>query len=276
MPVSFKSSIYSHMDPSLSPENIYVNNIKKVNGLYRIWRYVFNYDIEEPIIEVAPIRFKGIKKLSLFRYQNYKLFNAALANNEMVFVSPKKWPDPFESYLFQDPITIGKYTFHIACCCFTYDWVESEEAAWLRSGDIQQTVRVEYDFEALCDALRKVSGYDFYFSVVDYSQSRENILSLKKRIPASLDEYLNLMSLKRKAYTYEHELRLFIVSKDSLPQKHDGNNVIDGLHPININLQSVILSACLPPKMPNESEVTESDLLISTDIIKRSHLYDIK
>ena len=133
-----------------------------------------------------------------------------LKEQKLSFVSPELWNDPFEKLFFRESIKIGQINYSIRCICLTYDWIESEEAAWLRAGENNETVRVDYDFEKLCSELNKMKDVDFYFSVVDYSLSRKEIIKLSNDFrggawsPNSIDDYLNVMSLKRKAFTYDN------------------------------------------------------------------------
>lgn len=252
--------------------NVFKNNIKEVQGQYRLWRYVFDYIVEEPKLDPVPVKIKSKEGLSLFRYMRASNFLADLQSQQLTFISPGLWEDPFEQLFFRDSgIKIGDTTYYIRCICFTYDWIESEEAAWLRSGENSEVVRVEYDFEKLCSELNKIKDAKFFFSVVDYSLPRKEIVKQSNAFeggkwkPNSIDEYLNVMSLKRKAFTYENEIRLFMVKEQS----------IDGDITCLSYCDSPIVSVCLPPKRLSPIELVEQAEERYGIEVQHSHLYDL-
>ena len=200
-------------------------------------------------------------------------FCADLKAQQLTFLSPGSWGDPFEQLFFKDEgVVIGNEKYYIRCICLTYDPIESEEASWLRGGRNKSTVRVEYDFDQLCLLLNQYPDYDFYFSVVDYSLPRKDIVKLAKdfkrggQIPQSLGEYLNMFSLKRKAFTYEHEIRLFMVSKKAFE---------DEKIPVACPNIQPIISVCLPPKTMRKLVTVEKVAKAKQIILKHSHLYDV-
>lgn len=251
---------------------VYKNNFSIVDSRYRLWKYVFDYSVEQPKLEPVPIKYKGRKGLSLFRYMSASHFLKDAAAGSISFISPALWNDPFERLFFREPIQIGQIQYSIRCICLTYDWIESEEAAWLRSSVDNEMVRVEYDFEKLCSELNKMTDVDFYFSVIDYSLPRKDIIKLAndfkngKWAPKTIDDYLNVMSLKRKAFIYENEIRLFLVKKQPIDSDI-----------ISLDYQtSPIVSVCLPPKKPSQlEEVKKAKERYGIDV-KQSRLYDIK
>lgn len=198
-------------------------------------------------------------------------FNRDAASYRLSFVSPALWNDPFEKLFYIESIQIGQINYSIRCICLTYDWIESEEAAWLRSGENSEVVRVEYDFEKLCSELNKTKDAKFYFSVVDYSLPRKEIVKQSNAFkrgkwkPNSIDEYLNVMSLKRKAFTYENEIRLFMVKEQS----------IDGDITCLSYCDSPIVSVCLPPKRLSPIELVEQAEERYGIKVQHSHLYDL-
>ena len=248
--------------------NVFINNMKIIQGRPRIWRYVFDYDVEQPKLDPVPIKLKSSEGLSLFRYMNESHFLSDLNAQQLTFISPKLWNDPFERLFYADGgVVIGNAKYYIRCICLTYDWIESEEAAWNRGLGGNAMVRVEYDFQKLCDVLESQSkNYDFYFSVIDYSLPRRDIIQLSKLYPVnSLQDYLNLLSLKRKAFVYENEIRLFMVSNSPIPQ-----DVIS----INYSNQP-ISSVCLPPQQTELTRVETTANINRINVI-HSRLYDVE
>lgn len=253
---------------SIFPNNVFANNIIKTNGIYRLWRYVFDYEVEQPRLEAIPVKRKDTKGLSLFRYMRAPFFFKDLSDSKLTFLSPTLWEDPFEKLFYKEQgLCIGDNTYYVECICLTYDWIESEEAAWKRSGDIGDTIRVEYDFDLLCEELSRHDSYSFYFSVIDYSLPREDIVRMSRMSHqlTSIGDYLNLLSLKRKAFLYENEIRLFIVSKTPFP---------DNLFKIKYN-NSPIKTVCFPPQKSDTLSVMEKKIINTGINVLHSRLYDI-
>ena len=242
-----------------------------IQGQRRLWRHIYDYSKDIIRRQLIPIKLKSNKNLHLFRYQQASHFIRDAASCRLTFISPALWNDPFEKLFFRESIQIGQIKYSIRCICLTYDWIESEEAAWLRAGENNETVRVDYDFEELCSELNKMKEVDFYFSVVDYSLSRKEIIKLSNDFrggawtPNSIDDYLNVMSLKRKAFTYENEIRLFLVKKQPII----GDIISIGYYDSPIN------SVCLPPKRLSPLEEVERVQERYNINVMHSHLYDL-
>ena len=85
----------------------------------------------------------------------------------------------------------------------------------------------------LLDEYAELNGFEVYIGKVDYSFEKREIMSMhlassphyKDYFPdvMSREHYLSLMLLKRKAFDYENEVRLFLV-KDNIP--FDGKNLL--------------------------------------------------
>lgn len=263
--------IQSHYKRVNKCPNVLINNSRMIQGQRRLWRYIYDYSKDIIRRQLIPVKLKSNKNLHLFRYQQASHFIRDATSYRLTFISPALWNDPFEKLFFRESIQIGQINYSIRCICLTYDWIESEEAAWLRSGENNETVRVDYDFEKLCSELNKMKDVDFYFSVVDYSLSRKEIIKLSndfKRgawFPNSIDDYLNVMSLKRKAFTYENEIRLFLVKKQPII----GDIISIGY------CDSPINSVCLPPKRLSPLEEVERAQERYNINVMHSHLYDL-
>lgn len=142
---------------------------------------------------------------------------------ELSFVKPKCWMDPFE-HIYADREYPGFLKPDVACLCVVEDEATTSgaEAMWNAypaTGD--KLVRVAFNSEKLLsrlDSYAEQLEYDlkFYIAEMDYSMSRKalkgkNSLTDSKS-PMDLDKYLSLMCFKRKAFEYEHEIRIFAVT----------------------------------------------------------------
>jgi hypothetical protein len=197
----------------------------------------------------------------------FAYFKEEIQNNKLTFISPLLWKDPYETIFFEKNKIIKGDTFNLWCICSAYDSVSNEESAWLRSNfnnvsnDVNdKIIRVSYSFDKLCQVLENISNYsknqvEFYISIIDYSQSKDTLIKKKGMLINSIDDYLNLLSLKRKAFFYENELRLFAVTKT--PAFNNKTNVeIDDIFKANYNvncscsLSDAIFSVTMPPMEP--------------------------
>jgi hypothetical protein len=96
----------------------------------------------------------------------------------------------------------------------------------------------------------------FYLSVADYSQSKDNMLvSNIKTMYSSIEKYIKLMSLKRKAFAYENELRIFAVFEGI---KQPLNNV-ESFKLCSKKYSEIINHITLPPLQPNKSIIKVFD-----------------
>ena len=220
---------------------------------------MFNYDTLKPYCSKIHYR-QGRHPFFVSRYITYERFKQSVDDDAYIlsFLSPYKWHDPYETLFYEPNMLINGNKYHIACLCCTYDEVDSEESAWTRSKLTQHTdkkiIRVSYNMEMLYNAMEQFATHNkeyedlrFYFSIVDYSQSKVHLIpSNKPKSYTSIDEYLNIMSLKRKAFAYENELRIFVVSK-GIKCIYSTHGVLDIRVPKSI---MKIVKITMPPRDP--------------------------
>lgn len=190
--------------------------------------------------------------LYISRYMPFNRLLEDLKDNKITFLSPRLWTDPFESLLYRDDLKFDGKHYDIRCICATYDSVYNEEAAWNRADKMDEIVRVDYDFNAYCEMLSAIadeSQCSFYLSIADYSQSKDKMTGKNiAKAYSTLGEYIQVMSLKRKAFAYENELRIFAVFEEPetpLPDVASFN--------LQRKLCDVIVKVTLPPLKPIKS-----------------------
>ncbi len=217
--LSFKAVKYV---PYKQMSNVYVSyNIEfNADGSVTVTKYVGDYE-KEGTNKIGAYFTPTDKKcgawhpFAIHRYMPFLRFKQDVENGCLSFLSPLKWRDPFENVFYAPHQIIGGATFDVRCICTTFDRVENEESAWARSGSSDdKQIRVTYKFDKLCRVLEQAAqevGCKFYFSVVDYSQSKDNLIAANAQVYQTIDEYLNVLSLKRKAFSYENEIRIFAV-----------------------------------------------------------------
>ena len=159
----------------------------------------------------------------VYKYMTIDAFLTSMYCGNWRFFEPSKWNDRFEQrfycarYNFRE--SIGN-TPQLFATCVTR--VKNNEAAWKvyahGLGLGARCLQLELDIVELRKQLR-ASGFRFEEKAVSYEKETV-ILDLHKKRKRyynkyfdsfSLDKFLKLLSLKRDAYAYEQELRLFII-----------------------------------------------------------------
>ena len=224
--------------------------------------------------------------LTLFRYMPFSRLYTELENNTMTFLSPKLWKDPFESAF----LDLWKGT-DLKCLCFTYNGSIGEEWAWKAYACDGQLVRIEVRFDKLVDTLsnltqQKGSKCCFYICVCDYSMDKKMLISYKANLKKTgnvtcIEDFLNIMSNKRKAFAGEREIRIFAV-------ENNNNNSVVSYGGVNYaSFTSRVLLEPLNPfednrmkyysKMQDIHNLGIKDYLKSKNIkIQQSRLYEMK
>lgn len=165
-------------------------------------------------------------KFTFYKYMPWKRLHEMLSRKEMVFVNPSLWNDPYEvKYLNTDYSALGYLQPKIFCFCVRND-NENEEASW----KIYQTnepdnplIRISINAQPFLKSLKESAqklGYTIYMAKVSYRFKQKEINELYKRDNKYFNEYfdnfneekyIRLLSVKRKAFKYEQEIRLFLV-----------------------------------------------------------------
>lgn len=184
----------------------------------------------------------------LYRYLPFSRLYTELKNNTLTLISPQKWEDPYEAIFFNNKPNVITDK-EIYCLCFTYNRFSGEDAIWKIHKEDEPVVKICINFHELIDRLFLIANnhnnsLDFYISLCNYSLNKSDIDKAyadykKSGNGIKIEEYLNLMSIKRKAFTHECEIRLFAVSKE------ENNNGIFTLP--GINYKGLITEILLPP-----------------------------
>ena len=228
------------------------------DGSAKVTKWISDYINERPkgitTSFTPPVRSdKPWHPLFIHRYVHIDRLMEDILDNKITFVSPTMWDDPFEGMFYNKELKIDKKLLDIRCICTTYDCVYNEEAAWNRANNKENTVRVSYKFKEFCEMLSEIGQQNvcrFFLSVADYSQSKDNMLvSNIKDEYSAIGKYIKLMSLKRKAFAYENELRIFAVFEKAERPLND----IESFKLCSKNYSEVINHITLPPLKPNKS-----------------------
>ncbi len=201
--------------------------------------------------------------LTVSKYTKLSNLERSVKDQTFYFSSPSEWLDPFEMLFYRPKINVGDIeNVVVHACCFACNDIENEEGFWqIWSKDEKDPiVRVTYNVEKLLNNLNNIAGdlYEFYLGGMEYN-SREVI---KKQLATDnyeqIDDYLNKLCLKRNAYKYENELRLFvkkvIVNNDDKEIQNTIINNIDYNH-------GTIIEITLPPAAPLGNSHPARDLM---------------
>ena len=174
---------------------------------------------------------RGKEPVTIFKYMPLDRFISNLEKGVFVFVSPALWKDPFERmYHNVDCSAHGYRTEEIACLCVSEKSSTNEEASWkVYSVNGEKVVRLSIDLYLLLgmlDDFAKKNHCEVYIGKAQYGYEKKEIMNLYKPgsshfglfFPPVMERkhYLSVMTLKRSAFEYENELRVFLVG-DNIP-----------------------------------------------------------
>jgi hypothetical protein len=196
-----------------------------------------------------------------------------LENNSHLlgFVSPESWYDPYETkYLNTDYTALNGYRQpKIYCFCARMDNL-NEEASWkIYKKENEPLLRMSIrtiDLLLAIDQFAKENDCDVYFSKVDYRLKKKEIDELY--LPSSpyhseffnnLDDkqYVRIMSLKRWAFNYENEYRIFIIPRN---QDKIVNHIKDNVLFIPVPIKMITRFTFNPANKVNSSLVSQIEI----------------
>lgn len=119
------------------------------------------------------------------------------------------------------------------------------------STDIEnRMVRLAIDVEALCKSLAKTFKY-VYVKEVDYTKTKREIANEFKAKRgtelSTIGEIVDMLTMKRRAFAYEKEIRIIVVSERKITFKTN-------YKPVKLN-KKVVHSVLLSPLSPKRFQV---------------------
>ena len=174
----------------------------------------------------------GVRKKNsrsvLYKYMNVERAISFLSSGIYYLVEPTAWMDPYEKrfYTADYKMVANQYNpQQIYCTCFT-DKI-SNEAAWKMyrgkdGGIANRSIRFEMNRTALLQYLDRYidnkgkiyigdANYRYTTKMIDNIHKRQSILYSEYFNGFSIHKFLELLLIKRKAFEYESEVRLFYV-----------------------------------------------------------------
>lgn len=171
-------------------------------------------------------RLSSYRYRTIYKYMPFDIFISNLYKGVWFFSEPTKWNDKFESLFYCANFSPdkSKQASKIYATCLTRK--QNNEAAWKvyahGPGLGAHCVQLELDVDCLREEFENSSSkYDFSERKVDY-KSEYYIMNLHRKHdieyqkyfnPFSLNTFISLLSLKRDAYEYEDEVRMFAIPK---------------------------------------------------------------
>lgn len=199
----------------------------------------------------------------LYRYVPADQLKADIKGEHLVFVSPLLWEDPYEQrFIKADFKTVYGFTQpDFVCLCFTSDAYEMAAAAWrmYSTRERKTLVKVEYDANELLHQLDDFctnNGLQLIISKVSYGLTKAQLRDdpvksvlgddVKNKVQAfSNEHFFSLLSVKRKAFAFESEIRFFITGPEENLKINENH-----LLPIKMDLRRVINKVMVEPKDP--------------------------
>ena len=218
------------------------------------------------------INCKGFKN-TLYKYMSASRVLDILENEAHLlgFVSPVSWYDPYETkYLNTDYTSLNGYKQpKIYCFCARMDNL-NEEASWkIYKKENEPLLRMSIraiDLLLAIDKFAKENDCDVYFSKVDYRLKKKEIDGLYQpsnpyhsEFFNNLDDkqYVRIMSLKRWAFNYENEYRIFIIPRN---QDKIVNHIKDNVLFIPVPIKMITRFTFYPANKANSSLVSQIEI----------------
>ena len=203
-----------------------INNYSIIIAVITISEAIAYFKSEKPIVYLRDSsgRTSFSKYEKVYKYMPLEAFILNLCHGNWRFFEPSKWSDNFESRFYCANFSPDKsqYAPKLYATCVTRK--QNNEAAWKvyahGHGLGAHCVQLELDIKKLRAELNKsIAKYEFAERKVKYEHDGY-ILNLHKNtnpeypnyfMPFSLNKFISLLSLKRDAYEYENEIRIFAI-----------------------------------------------------------------
>ena len=172
----------------------------------------------------------------LYKYMDVESAMYFLKTVTMSYVEPSSWYDPFEKRFYNaDFSAIPNFKKpKLFASCFTKK--SSNEASWVmysyfKNGLASKSIRFELNpavYYDMLDSYGDLTKTRIIISDANYSLNEQTIKALHKRTCSkhseyfsqfNIDKFINLMLIKRKAFEYEKEVRIFIVPTQDTPDE---------------------------------------------------------
>lgn len=225
----------------------------------------------------------------VYKYLTISAVEQCVKNGNIRFSQPSMWNDGFEKRFYPDSCDFSKIitpeeqhvlTPRLFACCFTQNI--TSEAAWKiysyndNNVCVQLTINVE-KFRLKLEDYAEKNNCKVYEGpmIYDYSDSEIRKLHLKEYHrhdilfgKFQLDNYLNLLRIKRSAFYYENEYRFFVVPQNQM-------DVAENYMYIPIDWNNVIDEIKIEAKNSKETKITFKNFLFTNGINIQPYEFDL-
>lgn len=177
--------------------------------------------------------------------QFQRLVSKQVSGNYLWFSNPEQWKDPFESLYINGKYGPNKQDFPLKgrCFCSCFSDTRSCEPQWNMYSDKQIAVQMKITREHLVEELEKLSDCQVFIGKVHYQQVGSFKADLTKNsflAPFNINDIescIKLLLLKRNAYVYEDEIRVFVIPENKSNKK--GIPMVYGCQPMEM-IQEIV------------------------------------
>lgn len=213
------------------------------------------------------------KNRYIYRFLPLERLLEILHNNQITFVSPTKWNDPFDNFLFKQEVDDSSFMNRLFVLCFTHN--SHSQAYWKTYAPEGFGVRLSIRPKPFLDLLIKSSD-KVWLGKMNYLYEKMLVQKLQgtPRLKSSINQnepndiFFNTFHLKRMPFKYEEESRISILTLKTRE---------DGLRRIEINPAEIISQIYLDPRMGNHESKAWKEYLSKYKItVKKSLLFKEK
>lgn len=208
----------------------------------------------------------------IYRYVPIHRMLQLLQKNQIAFINPRKWSDPFDNFLFQvlDKNELeGSFLDNLCVACFTLN--PHSQAYWQNYSSDTWAARLEFRTRELLECLLQ-STHDVWLGRVKYiaESALRAKLRNKQGLKASLTDkspnrtFIEFFHFKRWPFKYEEEIRLMLHC----------NKVKDGIKQFDVNASHILKSIRLDPRMSTEEAIVLKEYIGKFNIeVTKSQLF---
>jgi hypothetical protein len=204
----------------------------------------------------------------IYRYLPLERFLEVLHKKQLTFVSPKKWNDPVDNFLFKQKIDNSQsFINKLYVMCFTHN--PHSFAYWKTYAPEGYCVRLRIRTDKFLKLMtnnkdRVWLGKMKYQNQSVLIESLQQTIGLKNALEQNKinDIFIKTFLLKRMPFKYEEESRIIIQSYPHHTQ----------LRKVNINLKDIISDILLDPRMQKNETIAWKNYLEKFGITVRKSL----
>jgi hypothetical protein len=210
----------------------------------------------------------------IYRYLPFERFLEVMHKKQLAYLSPTKWNDPFDNFLFKYEIQNKDNSFlnKLYVGCFTLN--SHSQAYWKAYASEGYSVRLQFETRKLLNLILRLKdrawfgelNYKRESEIVEIFQNTEGLKSALEENEVN-DTFLKVFTLKRMPFEYEKEVRIIIESK----------SIKKGIRRVNIDLKDLIHGIYLDPRIKTNEEIAFKKYLESFGVkVTKSQLFQEK